>query len=76
MVSKIDSDAGMFVKVEHESVFAEGKEKHGLRFTRYKGRQKNFDMRALLYVYLNIKKLGNQLYKFPSYMKRLNKEWA
>jgi len=59
-----------------ERVFAEGKEKHGLRFTRYKGRQKNFDMRALLYACLNMKKLGNLLYKFPSYMKRLNKEWA
>lgn len=46
-----------------ERIFAEGKEKHGLRFTRYKGRQKNFDMRALLYACLNIKKLANYLIK-------------
>ncbi len=44
-----------------ERVFAEGKEKHGLRFTRYKGRQKNYDMRALLYACLNIKKLANHM---------------
>lgn len=42
-----------------ERVFAEGKEKHCLRYTRYRGLKKNKDMRALLYACLNIKKLTN-----------------
>ncbi len=41
-----------------ERVFAEGKEYHGLRYTRYKGLKKNSNIRALLYVCLNIKKLA------------------
>lgn len=49
-----------------ERIFAEGKEKHSLRFTRYKGRQRNFDMRALLYSCLNIKKLTNFITKLVS----------
>ena len=42
-----------------ERVFAEGKEKHCLRYTRYRGLKRNRDMRALLYACLNIKKLTN-----------------
>ncbi len=40
-----------------ERVFAEGKENHGLRYTRYRGLEKNRCMRYLLYACLNIKKL-------------------
>lgn len=53
-----------------ERVFAEGKEKHGLRYTRYKGRQKNYDMRSLLYACLNIKKLANLISRFPNLMNK------
>lgn len=41
-----------------ERKFAEGKERHGLRFTRYKGLKKNRDLRSLLYACMNIKKLA------------------
>lgn len=41
-----------------ERKFAEGKERHGLRFTRYKGLQKNRDFRSLLYACMNLKKLA------------------
>lgn len=70
-LSKEGKDIYKLRKETIERVFAEGKEKHGLRFTRFKGRQKNYDMRALLYACLNIKKLAN-------YMSRLvkNKENA
>lgn len=46
-----------------ERVFAEGKEKHCLRYTRFRGLKKNFDYRSLLYACLNIKKLALLLYK-------------
>ncbi len=46
-----------------ERVFAEGKEKHGLRYTRYRGLKKNFNYRSLLYACLNIKKLALLIYK-------------
>lgn len=59
-----------------ERVFAEGKEKHGLRFTRYKGRQKNYDMRALLYACLNIKKLANYLYRLANIEETLQMNMA
>lgn len=49
-----------------ERVFAEGKEKHCLRFTRYRGLKKNRDMRALLYACLNIKKLTNLMTRLVS----------
>lgn len=39
-----------------ERVFAEVKERHGLRYTRFKGLKKNYNIRSLLYVCLNIKK--------------------
>lgn len=45
-----------------ERVFAEGKERHGLRYTRFKSLKKNFNIRALLYSCLNIKKLALLLY--------------
>lgn len=41
-----------------ERVFAEGKEYHGLRYTRFKGLKKNSNIRALLYACLNIKKMA------------------
>jgi len=41
-----------------ERKFAEGKERHGLRYTRYKGLKKNRDYLSLLYAYINIKKLA------------------
>lgn len=41
-----------------ERVFADGKEKHGLRYTRFKGLQKNRHIRCLLYACLNIKKVA------------------
>lgn len=59
-----------------ERVFAEGKEKHGLRFTRYKGREKNTDMRALLYACLNIKKLANHFKRFASLQDNMNLQMA
>ena len=46
-----------------ERVFAEGKEKHCLRFTRYRGLKKNFNYRSLLYACLNIKKLALLLHR-------------
>lgn len=46
-----------------ERLFAEGKERHGLRFTRYKGIKKNRDLRSLLYACMNIKKLALLLNK-------------
>ncbi|MFA7367390.1 MAG: IS1182 family transposase [Bacilli bacterium] len=41
-----------------ERKFAEGKERHGLRYTRYIGLQKNRDLRSLLYACMNLKKLA------------------
>jgi transposase len=41
-----------------ERAFAEGKEKHGLRFTRFRGLKKNRDYRSLLYACQNIKKIA------------------
>lgn len=41
-----------------ERKFADGKERHGLRYTRYKGVKKNRDLRSLLYACMNIKKLA------------------
>lgn len=41
-----------------ERNFGEGKERHGLRYTRYKGLKKNRDYRSLLYACMNIKKLA------------------
>ena len=45
-------------KTTIERVFAEAKENHGLRFTRFRGLKKNRDIRSLLYACLNIKKLA------------------
>jgi len=50
-------------KVTIERKFAEGKERHGLRYTRYKGLKKNRDYRSLLYACMNIKKLALLLSK-------------
>ncbi|MFA7011007.1 MAG: transposase, partial [Bacilli bacterium] len=41
-----------------ERIFAQGKEYHGLRFTRFRGLKKNRYIRYLLYACLNIKKLA------------------
>jgi transposase len=41
-----------------ERIFAQGKEYHGLRFTRFRGLEKNRYLRYLLYACLNIKKLA------------------
>lgn len=49
-----------------ERVFADGKEKHGLRFTRFIGKKKNRDYRSLLYACLNIKKLANLIAKWAT----------
>ena len=57
-----------------ERVFAEGKEKHGLRYTRYKSRQKNFDMRALLYACLNMKKVKMVWGVIPSFFLFFNEK--
>jgi hypothetical protein len=59
-----------------ERVFAEGKEKHGLRFTRFKGLQKNTDMRALLYACLNLKKLANHFKRFASGQENMKLQMA
>ncbi|NLC69624.1 MAG: hypothetical protein GX754_12775 [Clostridiaceae bacterium] len=45
-------------KVSIERMFAEAKEYHGLRYTRYRGLQKNINYRYLLYACYNIKKLA------------------
>ncbi len=47
-----------------ERVFAECKESHGLRITRFKGLKKNSDIRAFLYACKNLKKLA--LLRFPT----------
>lgn len=49
-----------------ERVFAEGKERHCLRYSRYRGLKKNYHYRALLYSCLNIKKLGLLLHRKPN----------
>jgi len=46
-----------------ERIFAQGKEYHGLRFTRVRGLEKNRCLRYLLYACLNIKKLALLLSK-------------
>lgn len=46
-----------------ERIFAQGKESHGLRFTRFRGLEKNRYLRYLLYACLNIKKLALLLSK-------------
>lgn len=46
-----------------ERVFADGKEKHGLRYTRFKGLEKNRHLRCLLYACMNIKKAALYLNK-------------
>lgn len=53
-----------------ERVFAEGKELHGMRYTRFKGLKKNFNIRALFYACLNIKKYA----LFLERVKNKNKE--
>ncbi len=55
-----------------ERVFAEGKERHGLRYTRYKSLKKNSNIRALLYACLNIKKLALLLYNWANKYKLVN----
>ena len=50
-------------KTSIERVFAEAKENHGLRFTRFRGLKKNRHIRCLLYACLNIKKLALLLNK-------------
>lgn len=45
-------------KISIERMFAELKEHHGLRYTRYRGLEKNFNYRCLLYACYNIKKLA------------------
>ena len=41
-----------------ERVFADAKEKHGLRFTRYKGIKKVLDETRLVFATMNIKKMA------------------
>ena len=55
-----------------ERVFAEGKERHGLRYTRFKSLKKKFNIRALLYACLNIKKLALLLYNKANKYKSTN----
>lgn len=55
-----------------ERVFAEGKEYHGLRYTRYKGLKKNSNIRALLYACLNIKKLALLEKKWEKILEKKN----
>lgn len=55
-----------------ERVFAEGKERHGLRYSRFKGLKKNSNFRALLYACLNIKKLALLLYDWANKYKLVN----
>jgi transposase len=50
-------------KTSIERVFAEAKENHGLRFTRFRGLKKNRHIRCLLYACLNIKKLALLLFR-------------
>lgn len=57
-LSPIGKEIYQMRKETIERKFAEGKERHGLRFTRYKGIQKNKNMRFLLYACMNIKKLA------------------
>ena len=55
-----------------ERVFAEGKERHGLRYTRFKSLKKIFNIRAFLYACLNIKKLALLLYNKANKYKSTN----
>jgi hypothetical protein len=41
-----------------ERIFADGKEKQGLRYTRYRGRQKVQDYTYLLFASMNMKKIA------------------
>lgn len=56
-----------------ERIFADGKENHGLRYTRFKGLQKNINIRALLYSCLNIKKLALLKYPTPETIRKREK---
>lgn len=56
-----------------ERIFADGKENHGLRYTRFKGLQKNINIRALLYSCLNIKKLALLKYPTPEAIRKREK---
>lgn len=49
-----------------ERVFADAKEKHGLRYTRLKGKQKVQDETLLVFACMNLKKMANWLSKTPS----------
>lgn len=60
-------------KTTIERVFAEAKENHGLRFTRFRGLKKNRDIRSLLYACLNIKKLALLLNKRANKRNKLSK---
>jgi transposase len=53
-------------KTSIERVFADAKENHGLRYTRFRGLKKNRHLRCLLYACLNIKKLAILLYRRAS----------
>lgn len=58
-------------KTSIERVFAEGKENHGLRYTRFRGLKKNWHIRCLLYACLNIKKLALLLFRRANYKNKL-----
>lgn len=45
-------------KTTIERLYADGKEKHGLRYTRFRGIEKNKKIRCLLYACINLKKLA------------------
>lgn len=63
---RLSSEGKQIYKLRKETierVFAEGKEKHGLRYTRFRGLLKNVHIRSLLYACLNIKKVALYLSK-------------
>ena len=62
-VSTTDPECGMFVKGEHERVFADAKEKHAMRYTHHRGLAAVTRWVRLKFAAMNLKKLANWSWK-------------
>ena len=62
-VSTTDPECGMFVKGEHERVFADVKEKHAMRYTHHRGLAAVTRWVRLKFAAMNLKKLANWSWK-------------
>ena len=62
-VSTTDPECGMFVKGEHERVFADAKEKHAMRYTHHRGLAAVTRWVRLKFAVMNLKKLAKWSWK-------------